>query len=87
VDDISEPDEGPSLDELAGPTAAEMRALVAEEPVIEAEVAVTAAEIDVLASPSELAWRRLRAAERALITAWLIYAATHRPGPGDRWVA
>ncbi|GAA4198655.1 hypothetical protein GCM10022220_00120 [Actinocatenispora rupis] len=61
-----------------------MAALQAEEPVIDAEVALVDAEIAVLAGATELTWRRLRAAERALFTAWRIYRATqpttpHRP--------
>jgi hypothetical protein len=58
------PDVEPDAD---GPTEAELAALVAEEPLIEAGLALTAVEIEILTSPhglSELDWRRWRAAVR-----------------------
>ena len=50
-----------------GPTDGELAALVAEEPLIEAGLALTVVEIEILTSPhglSELDWRRWRAAVR-----------------------
>lgn len=84
MNEHDEPDEGPSLADLA--------AIEAEWPVIEAEIELVGAEIAVLTGPghkpTELEWRRLRAAEQALIAAWLVYAATHRPaGPSRTRVA
>lgn len=54
------------LAELDGPTAAELAAIEAEEPLIRAEITLVDAEARVLTTgsePSELDWRRLRRAE------------------------
>lgn len=55
------------LDDEDGPSASELAAIEAEMPLIAAEVALVDAEIRVLCAephPTELDWRRLRAAER-----------------------
>ena len=74
----ADPEEGPSLAELA--------AIDAEWPVIEAEMNVVDAEITVLTGPghttTDVEWRRLRAAERALLAAWLVFLAGRRPDTG-----
>ena len=66
--------------EPEGPSLAELAAIEAEWPVIEAEMALVDAEIAVVTGPgrkpTDLEWQRLRAAERAVIAAWLVYAAT-----------
>ena len=55
------------------PTAAELAAIEAQWPLIEAELALLDAEITALrpGGPSALDWRRLRRAERRILTARL----------------
>jgi hypothetical protein len=58
----------------AEPSAADLAAIDAEWPLIEAELAVVDAEIRILlaaAKPSPLDWRRLRRAERRVLAAGL----------------
>lgn len=65
--------------ESDGPSLAELAAIEAEWPVIEAEMALVDAEIAVLTGPgrkpTDLEWQRLRAAERDVLAAWLVFAA------------
>lgn len=55
------------------PTAADLAAIEAEWPLIDAELAVVEAEARILrpGGPSPLDWRRLRHAERRVLAAWL----------------
>jgi hypothetical protein len=60
------------------PSPAELAAIEGEWPVIEAELTLLDAEIAVLAAPRPvpaLDWSRVRAAERAVISAWLGWLA------------
>lgn len=60
------------LDNLTGPSAAELRAIELEWPLIAAELDLTQAEILLLTAPggpSELDWKRLRRAEHLRLTA------------------
>jgi hypothetical protein len=62
---------------VAEPTSFELAAIEAEWPLIEAELGVLDAEIRMLAAvggPSPMDWRRLRRAERRLLTAALCLA-------------
>jgi hypothetical protein len=65
--------------EPEGPSLAELAAIEAEWPVIEAEMALVDAEIAVLTGPgrkpTDLEWQRLRAAERDVVAAWIVFAA------------
>ena len=74
----SPPAPGPD-DEPDGPSLAELAAIEAEWPVIEKEIELVDAEIAVLTGPgrkpTDLEWQRLRAAERAVLAAWLVFAA------------
>jgi hypothetical protein len=62
-------DDGPSPEDLA--------AIEDEWPVIEAETALTDAEIRLITvgrrKATELDWQRVRTAERAVLAAWLVY--------------
>lgn len=75
--------------EPEGPSLAELAAIEAEWPVIEAEMALVDAEIAVLTGPgrkpTDLEWQRLRAAERDVLAAWLVFVA--RWGRNPRAVA
>ena len=65
-----------------GPTPAELAAIDAEWPLIEAEMRLVDAEITVLTADralTELDWRRLRRAERRVLTELTAFA--------DRFVA
>jgi hypothetical protein len=63
----------PELAEPCGPSAADLAAIDAEWPLIEAELAVVDAEIAAALSgpggPSPLDWRRFRRAERRVLDA------------------
>jgi Family of unknown function (DUF6284) len=64
----------PNLRDNEEPTAADLAAIEAEWPLIEAGLAVVDAEIRALSvagSPSPLDWRRLRRAERRVLAARL----------------
>ena len=65
------------------PTAANLAAIEAEWPLIEAELAVVDAEARLLAAgrPSPLDWRRLRRAQRRVLSARRVRlaATTERP--------
>ncbi len=56
------------LAQVTGPTAEDLRAIEAEEPLITAGLDVLDAEIRLISTkhPSDLDWRRLRRAEAAL---------------------
>ena len=54
------------VDSTDGPSAADLRAIDAEWPVIAAEVAVTDAEVAFLRAPGDVTAFRLAKAERAL---------------------
>lgn len=60
-----------------GPTDGELLAIEAEAPVIAAEVALVDAEIALITvrrrRATDLDWQRVRAAERAVVTAWWTY--------------
>lgn len=61
-----------------GPTPEDLDAIEAEWPLIDAELALTAAEIAVLTAvhgPDALAWRRLRRAEHRVAAEATAYAA------------
>jgi hypothetical protein len=61
-----------------GPTVADLAAIEAEWPLIEAELAVTDAQIRVLLAapgPSPLDWRRLRRAEHQVLAGQVRHAA------------
>jgi len=63
------------------PSAAELAAIELEMPLIRAEVDLVGAEIRVLTAephPSELDWRRLRAAERRVSREMVAFVATAR---------
>ena len=69
-------------DEDAEPTAAELRAIEREWPLIEAELALLDAEIRVLSAvggPTALDWRRLRRAEHRTLAA---RTSVRRPARG-----
>jgi hypothetical protein len=74
-------------DVLSGPTAADLAAIEAEWPQIEAELAVLDAEIRALSvagGPSPLDWRRLRRAERRALAALLESCrAAHQAARGE----
>jgi hypothetical protein len=57
------------LDDITGPTAADLDAIEAEWPVIEAELDVLDAEISALTAPCPLDTRRIRRARRHLLAA------------------
>lgn len=70
------------------PTAADLAAIEAEEPLIAAEIDVLNAEIAILCAaerggPSPLDWRRLRRANRRVIRAALDLAAADQAGRRD----
>jgi hypothetical protein len=66
-----------------GPTAADLAAIDAQWPLIEAEMAVLDAEIRILTveRPSELDWRRLRRAEHGVLRAALELMSTTTATP------
>ncbi len=74
----------PDLD--PGPTASDLATLVAEEPLIEAGIALVDAEIRLLLAgraPTELDWQRLRRAQRNVLRAAVqVAAAGHDRQPG-----
>lgn len=63
------------------PSPAELAAIEAEEPVIAAELDLLDAELAILnvPRPTELDWHRVRAAEKAVIAAWLSVWLFRRP--------
>ncbi len=61
------------------PSPDELAAIAAEWPVIEAELSLLDAEIGVISAPRPVTawqWRRVRAAERAVVSAWLEWLAS-----------
>jgi hypothetical protein len=66
------------------PTAADLAAIEAEWPLIEADLAVVEAEARMLrpGGPAPLDWRRLRHAERRVLTAWLRLMVGRRAAAG-----
>jgi hypothetical protein len=66
------------------PSAAELAAIEDEQEVIEAEIALTDAEIRLITvgrhKASELDWQRYRSAQRAVLAAWLRLAIMRRFG-------
>ena len=63
-----------------GPSAADLAAIEAERPLIEAEVRLVDAEIRVLTAephPTDLDWKRLRAAEREVARVALALVSRH----------
>jgi hypothetical protein len=71
--------------EPEGPSLAELAEIEAEWPVIEAEMALVDAEVAVLTGPHRPGRQRLRAAERDVVAAWVVFAA--RWGRNGRAVA
>ena len=65
-----------------GPTAAELRAIESEEPLLSAELDVLDAEIRLISTkhPSDLDWRRLLRAEAALTRAATEHLTLTRAG-------
>jgi hypothetical protein len=62
-----------------GPTTADLAEIETEWPVISAEMALLDAEIAAVFSPRPVSawhWRRVRAAEHAVIGAWLDWLAS-----------
>jgi hypothetical protein len=69
------------------PSAAELAAIEADWPLIEAELAVVDAQIRALSAtggPSPLDWRRLRRAERRVLAERLRLAAVKAAGRSGR---
>jgi hypothetical protein len=70
------------------PTAADLAAIEAEWPLIDAELAVVEAEARMFrpGGPSPLNWRRLRRAERQVLATWLRLMVARR-SPAGTWGA
>jgi hypothetical protein len=66
------------------PSASDLAAIEEEWPVIEAEIALTDAEIRLITvgrrHATELDWQRYRSAERTVLAAWLRLAIARRFG-------
>ncbi|WP_051799428.1 DUF6284 family protein [Catenuloplanes japonicus] len=78
------------LNDIDGPSPAELAEIRAEEPLISAEVALVDAEIRVLCAedgPTDLDWHRLRIAEKRVAREALALHRKRRISADLGWVA